>query len=1364
MLRTPLNLPVLVVATVVALSGLSTVLAPSTAHAQTNPSGEGKVALERNKRLVKTYRDMLKEDPDQAYALRRLLEVSHAVGGVKGLVKLYNDAVKAKPKDYASWMVLGHIHRAAEDVKKSVAAYQKAAALKPKSASPHIAVATLYRKVTKYLEALEAYDKAIKLLRNRTQKQDTLKAAAETAIQAKQMKRAEEYFKRLVKTDPRNLFLRMEYASTLARLGDIKRSLELWLAIKKKAGNQTRHLVIVWQEVAQLQERLDKYEDAEKTWREALKKTPSGHWSRPSFMEGLIALYRKQDRLRELIAEFEPKAKRSYEVLVTVARLYEEVADDDKALKLFKQAVKRRPSDSRARMRMIALLERIGTPDEVIESYKRLIRTNPGEPRHELRLAELYFHQGKVKEGFKLLNGMGRRYRDDPGVHQAIIDLTMRYGDSQMRKRIEVAYKKLMRLEPMEESHVISLGEYYWSEGNRSRALTTWKKLLKLGRGKGEGHYLLAEVYADHNMFREAAKAFEKAIEKEPANERYSKAYALMLQKQKRFSMALAQWQRVIKHARRSATIREARRQIISLWEKDGRLEREIAKLEQRFAAKPPETDAGHFLASAYLRLRRTADARRVLERLRTLEPNNIEALIGLEMVYTRLSLIKEAIAVLEQLAKVNTRSASEYMHRAADLALSEGNDKVALGYMRKVVELNPADPVAHARVGELHRRMGNLAEAAEAWRQSLVLDPRNHRVRFKLAALYRDLGSLLREEQVLSQIVRDARDPADVLMAGRRLLQVAGTTGRMEAVEGVIRPLVFNRQNKNVYLRLLVEVYALLSQQHAYSDKTRSERRTALRSVGERGLKPLLDALADADVGLRARALEVLRLTRPPGAAPALARLLNSGDTQLQLQAAIALGHVGTSSAAAALAKLTTGGRRNRGSRNVAIWALGLIGSDEAAKVLKLQLHSGRDQSQLAALALGRAKHRSAVEALEQKLARSSDRNMRRAALWALARIGAPSSVPVLEAQLMGSDTSNSAVAAWGLMGIRTDAAQLALTKALWNPNVRAPKAVADALLASIANKGTDKAQEEALAAAYEAVIQIDPRRTQAVPTPRELFALSRPAPPTVAELGPHRKALEEALVQRAATIFGARDRSAAAVLLNALVSVEGERFALRPVFGSGERMGAEIGLKIAAGNVSSLREAAAGAFGRGPQPVALNLIGLMVARKAGQLSRDDVMQTAMTVMQDGHTSAQIAAAKVVARIGAPGDSAQLPVLLGALKDTGDQWLLKAAVANALGSIGGPQAVTAVKDLLDDPFAAVRGAAAAAAGRLKSVELVAGLVPLVRDPVTTVAEQACAALAPFRTDARVKSALRWAQRHGNTRVSAAASKASKGN
>ena len=952
----------------------------------------------RTLRLLDTYRKMLDEDPSADYPYRRLLEVSHVRGGVKGLIALYRKSLDSKKSRYARWMVLGHLYRTSDKDKDAQAAYLKAAEYSKKKAAPYVALAKLHKAQRRWSQALDFFDQAIGLARGKDAKQEILKAASETAMESKDVERSESYFKKLVKTAPGNLFLRMEYASNLARSGHKERALSLWLNLKKRSKKDLKNLVIVLREIAELQTVLKQYEEAEQTWREGLSRLQEGHWARSTFLEGLIGLHRRQDRLGELIKSWLPKTRKSYQILVTVARLYEELANDSEALKLYQMAVKRRPSDANTRLQVIRLLERVGKMKEVITAYRALIKATRGEARYEIRLAELYFTRGRTKDGLAMLDKLSRGYKTDPGVHQSVIDLLVRYGNRRAHKKIEAEYKLLMRLEPREESHPISLGELYWSKGDRKKALSTWRKLLQVARRKAEGYFLLAEVYANHNMTSEANTAFQEAIRLDPKNPRYLQAYALLLEKNRKFKKALSQWKRVLTESGKRHVIfsREARRRMISLWKRNGRLELEISRMEGEFAREPLDPDVGSFLGAVYLNLRRRKDAERVFSRILNVHPNHVDALAGLELVLTRQNKLKEAIDVLFRLATANSKGASEYMHRAADLALSLGRQEQALDCMRKVVELNPADPMAHTRVAELHQRMGSLNQAAEAWRQALLLDPRNYRNQFQLAAIYRELGNAIREEQVLAEIVRTAHEPSDVLKAGRQLLSVAVTTDRVDAMEEIVRPLVFNRRNRDIYLRLLVDVYGALARSYAYGQPDKNSAQL-LKDLGGRALKPLLDGLLSADVTLRNKALDVIALTRPLAVGNALGRLVQTQDRELQFRAALVLGRLQTEGATRELRKLVSSSSREL--RRLAVWSLGHVKSQDAIELLSDILRTGSiDLRPYAALALGQAGDGAHRLLLEELVTKRPAAITRLAALWSLGRIASKDSFSVLQ------------------------------------------------------------------------------------------------------------------------------------------------------------------------------------------------------------------------------------------------------------------------------------------------------------------------------------------------------------------------------
>jgi tetratricopeptide (TPR) repeat protein len=1013
----------------------------------------------RSARLLDTYKKMLREDPSADYPYRRLLEVSHVRGGVSGLITLYLEELKGKASDYALWMVLGHLYRTSDKDPEAQKAYLKASEYAQRKAAPHLALAKLHREQRRWKPSLDAFDKAIALTKGKDAKQQSLKAAAETAMESKDVERAERYFKALVKTAPRNLFLRMEYATTLARSGHKERALALWLDLRRRAKNDLKNLVIVLRELAELQTSLKQYDDAEATWREGLARLSDGHWASSTFLEGLIGIHRRQDRLHELIEAWLPKTRKSYQTLVTVARLYEELANDVESLKLYRTAVKRRPTDANARLQVIKLLERAGRTDEVIEAYRSLIKATRGEARYEIRLAELYFSRGRTKDGMAMLGKLSRGYKSDPGVHQSIIDLLMRYGDRRSTRKIEKEYKLLMRLEPREESHAISLGELYWSKGKRKKALTTWQKLLRIARSKAEGYFLLAEVYVNHNMGAEAVKAFEAAIKLEPRNPRYLQAYAVLLEKNRKFQKALRQWKRVLTQAgRRNAVIsREARRRMISLWKRDGRLEIEISRMEETFAQEPVNPGVGGFLGAVYLNLRRRDDAERVFTRVIKAHPKDVDALVGLELVYTRQNKLDAAIKILFRLSAANTRSASEYMHRAADMALSLGKQELALDCMRKVVELNPADPQAHTRVAELHQRMGSLSQAAEAWRQALLLDPRNHRNQFRLAGVYRDTGNAIREEQVLADIIRTAHEPSDVLKAGRQLLRVAAITDRVEALEEVVRPLVFNRRNREIYLRLLVDVYAALARSFAFNF-SEADASTKLRELGNRGLKPLLDGVLSSDVTLRNKALEVISLTRPPAVGNALVRLVQSQDRDLQFRAALALGRVGAEGAVRELSKLVRSS--NRELRRLAVWSLGNVKSrkagDALTKLLRVGSNDLRPYVLLALGELGDGPHRSALEDMALKSALNKTRLV---AIRSLGRIGSKASYAILlqaltrlpatrgKGRAAKSTSSEACLLAWAIGRTRPVEFDPALIAVLWGPHSQHRRSLARCL-----------------------------------------------------------------------------------------------------------------------------------------------------------------------------------------------------------------------------------------------------------------------------------------------------------------------------
>lgn len=1109
--------------------------------------------LERERRLVDTYRQMLAEDPGQEYAFRRLLETAHAAGGLTGLIDLYRDEVAQQPRKFASWLVLGLLQRQATLGDEALSSWATAANLEPNRYEPHLMTATLLRAQRRFAEAYAAFDKAIALARERTLKQEVLKAAAETAIEGRDFERASAWFEALIKTEPGNVFLRMQEAATWGRLDQDARALERWREVEKVAGGQLQHLVVIWREIAELEQELGQFAEAEATWRRGLAKLPVGHYERRTFLEGLVSVHRRQDKLDALVAELEREGERDVESLIVAARVLEELAEDERALAKYREAQRRRPGDEEVRMAALRLLERTGRPDEVLAAWVELVRAFPREPRHQLKLAELYFQQNKAREAGGLLDTVSRQNPIDPSVHMQVVDLWMRYGDKASRAKVEAEYRLLMKLEPNEPSHVMSLGEYYWSIEDRARALTTWQRLQKMGSKKGEGRYLYAEALADHELFAEALVELQAALEAAPDNERYVRALALLYEKTGKRQDAIAAWQRLLERTdgngragRTTAATREAREHIIALWEKAERLEVEIAALARRFEEQPPNLAAGRFLAVALLRAGRVSEARQVVERLDALAPDDHETLTALEQVYSRQGDSQRLSETLERLAQASPRAAVEHLSRAAELALTGGDTRAALSLARRIIEAAPAEASAHMKVGELYSRMGLRAEAAEAWRQVLALEPRNMTVRFKLASLYREQGMSQREEQILTEVVRETSDSNELMRAGRRLLQVGLVAGRLDEIEAVLRPLIEGVSRPDArarpsQLRLVVDLFGYLAQALRFGPA--EGREAKLRALGERAQRPLLQALEDSDIGLRSKALAVIELTRPAAATAALGRLASDPEQSGQAEAIAALGRLDATGAVQLLSRLSASTVAT--TRELALWALGRGSSAQAGEVLAERARRGPPRERLiAALALAFGRHAGAT-AVVLELARDRLHEVREVGLWGLALRGDPAGLDELAVRLSRATSPREArVAAEGLARIATPAARDVLIANLFSDNPHTPDlAVWEAL--SAFGVEADASAEASLEGTYRSLViwergVVSPSRPSAqVPVPRRLEATTD-------------RAVIEAAALRASQVLtsGTIDsRRALFVALDAAFSHDGPAVMVKPM-----------------------------------------------------------------------------------------------------------------------------------------------------------------------------------------------------------------------
>ncbi len=201
----------------------------------------------------------------------------------------------------------------------------------------------------------------------------------------------------------------------------------------------------------------------------------------------------------------------------------------------------------------------------------------------------------------------------------------------------------------------------------------------------------------------------------------------------------------------------EARSNLGAVLVRAGRYEEAIAEYDRALSKDPQNAPILLNLGLAYYKTGRAADAAARFEQAAALAPQfKDQAMLLLASCYNSLGKYKKAIAALAPLE--NEKSADQafnYLYGtaligdgesargaviinrilsrgdSAEARLLLGTTKLrahdhegALADLEKAIELNGRLPGAHARLGELLVAMGEIARAADAFRQELALDP----------------------------------------------------------------------------------------------------------------------------------------------------------------------------------------------------------------------------------------------------------------------------------------------------------------------------------------------------------------------------------------------------------------------------------------------------------------------------------------------------------------------------------------------------------------------------------------------------------------------------------------------------------------
>lgn len=864
--------------------------------------------------LINRYMGIVMARPGEEFPLRRLAELyRQRDGNVDKLEAQLQQRMSGGGADaWASLVALGGVHRLENRPERALEVYRRALSEKPDSVMLQQALARLLVDTGDKAEARKLYDGVLGALTVQADREAVLRTLMGLALDLGDFDGAKGYHNRLVALGQGSVFVRGELGRALVQRGDYGRAEAEFRGLVKASAGDGRALAPALRDLGQVLQRLDKSDEAIEVFRKALAAAgPSSGLRREIY--GLMAeAYRARGRLLELIGILEAEGNRGgFDEAALLASLLEETGQVQKALVAHRQALRANPGHTDTRLRMIRLLHGQGLLDEAIREYEALIRAQPGHPDYTFELCEILMQRGETEKALGLLTRLEQHLRDD--------DQRARLADFYERmQQPERAMRLLQRLAAggtgTDSRFVIDLGDRYYQQGDKKKAQETWQRLRGMIRDPAEYHVAMGEVLLDHGMATEGLAHLQEAVRLAPKKVQYLRRVALAWEKARPLGNrgsssrqatreAIRLWTQILDMCGQSGDrvcAREARMHLVTMWALERNLKEHEGPLAERFAKAKPDIEAGRLLAEVQMRLRKFPEVVATLTRLLQILPGDTELYLTLERAYVMQRDNDKAIEVLQRLVTVDPKGARQYYQRMAQYAAELYRDKEAISYAAKAVALAPEDALGHRNLAQMYRRSNDLQRAIDEYRAALVQNDRNYMVYFELADVLVATGDMEGADELYRRVVRSCPDDELVARGARLSMQIHLGKGTLEVLERDLLPVVLARPNKDVYRKILVDVYGAMTfplmhkVRYGTSDEARGAK-AQLKKIGMRAVKPLLDVLAGEADGKSAEqrvAIQVLGYVDNKGAAPALfAYATGPGPVDLRTRAMIACG-----------------------------------------------------------------------------------------------------------------------------------------------------------------------------------------------------------------------------------------------------------------------------------------------------------------------------------------------------------------------------------------------------------------------------------------------------------------------------------------
>lgn len=425
-----------------------------------------------------------------------------------------------------------------------------------------------------------------------------------------------------------------------------------------------------------------------------------------------------------------PESDRSAKLYSALGYTYEEQKDYKNAITAYRKAVALDHDNLDAMRGLAQNLLNDGQLDAALSEYKTIADANPEDPQTYLNMSEIYRRTGHFNQALDSLQKASSMVQDSvevPYRTAVIYEIQGRYEDAaqilqDLLKKTEKPDGNYSSGERNNRAIFLErLGSVYRDQNNVPAAIETFRKMLPLGDDNAKRAYQeMIDTYRDAKQWQQATDVAKEASVRLPKDRDLRLVLDSQLADQGQPDKALADVRSMLNGSPSDREIYIALSQMYSRLKRWPEAEQAIAKATQ-LSSKPDDKEYALFLhGSIFERQKKYEQAEQLFRQVLAIDSQNAMTLnyLGYMMADHNIHL-EEALSYIKKAVQLDPANGA-YLDSLGWAYYKLGNYEMAEAQLQKASQHMGADPTVQEHLGDLYQKTGRLKQAAAHWERAL--------------------------------------------------------------------------------------------------------------------------------------------------------------------------------------------------------------------------------------------------------------------------------------------------------------------------------------------------------------------------------------------------------------------------------------------------------------------------------------------------------------------------------------------------------------------------------------------------------------------------------------------------------------------